>query len=60
MNPRPTDYESVALPTELHWHIKIELLENSRNGSICQDFLDFNLFKFSQKEIVLTSRRNLI
>jgi hypothetical protein len=35
LNPRPTDYESVALPTELHWPFdfaeKIDTMSTQRN-----------------------------
>lgn len=34
LNPRPTDYESVALPTELGWHIGVRAGDCDQGHSI--------------------------
>ena len=41
-NRRPTDYKSIALPTELSWRLYFS--ENSQNSEVF-DFVNYNNYK---------------
>jgi|YelNatPaOPRAMG01_1025707.scaffolds.fasta_scaffold32074_5 hypothetical protein len=54
LNPRPTDYKSVALPTELRWH-SLRILQHIER--ICQaidieNFWEYNPFWLKEEKMI--------
>ncbi len=66
LNPRPADYKSAALPTELHQHIQVThltLIYNTTSEHFCQHFFKIfikKIYFFAFGSILCRSQRCLL